>query len=211
MLSAAMAFPLHLLAQLPASASGLNALPGFWEAAAAAIAVALVLGLSGAKLLGLTRFRACLWWTALLLPTAATWTIPLGEDRTVSHLNFCILGVPPTPQMLFGNTPGEVTSNVAMLLPAGAAAMLWATGLPRIIALLLALAVSPAIEIMQLIPAVHRSCQMGDVINNSLGVLLGFCVASGLVELGRSLRVSGLFTQLASGTPTRTSPDSRYR
>ena len=76
--------------------------------------------------------------------------------------------------------------------------------------MLLALAVSPAIEIMQPIPAVHRSCQMGDVINNSLGVLLGFCVASGLVELEDPLRERTIHSA-RFWYPNEDVPDSRYR
>lgn len=178
-------------------------LPGWPVALAFGLAVGLLVGVALGPRLGITRARLALWLAAMLVVPAYTWTVPNSADRLPDTWEMCVKGYLPRPSMLLSGVPQEVVANVLLLIPAGAAAVLWPVGVQRLAALAVALAVSPVIEVVQLVPAMHRGCQVGDVINNSIGVLVGFALATAVESVWRSLR---LLRWPAVPSPTDPSP-----
>ena len=152
------------------------------------LALGMIIGAWAAPRLGLSRrATGALWLACLLVPLAYT----LSATRNAG-LAGCEVGLAPweSRTALFST---ETRANVAMLTPAGAAALLFPSGPRRLAALGAALALSPAIEVTQMVVRpLGRACQGADVFNNTLGVLLGFWLAAG---------VWVLWTALASGNP----------
>lgn len=165
-------------------------LPGFWTALLLGSVVAVVIALAVAPKVQLARWRVALWLGSLLLVPAATWTIPHHAGALSTSLRWCTQGQIPRPSMLTQGASQEVVSNLLLTVPAGAAVVLWPIGAPRLAALCVALAVSPTIEAVQLVPELQRGCQFGDVVNNSIGVLIGFALAAGLAAILSSWHAS---------------------
>ena len=162
-------------------------LPGWPVAVGLGLALALLVGAALGPRLGIARARLMLWLAALLMVPAYTWTVPNTADRLPDVWEMCVKGYLPQPSMLLSGVPQEVVANVLLLVPAGAAAVMWPLGAQRLAALAVALAVSPVVEAVQLVPAMHRGCQVGDVVNNSIGVVVGFALATALESLWRSV------------------------
>jgi glycopeptide antibiotics resistance protein len=81
----------------------------------------------------------------------------------------------------------ESRANILMLAPAGAAAFLFPPGVRRIAALGAALSLPLAIELTQRVWShLGRACQVFDVVNNMLGVLVGFWLVAGVVAMWES-------------------------
>lgn len=168
-------------------AFGLGAL---WSHAAVTLFISLVVGWLAARVLNRPNWQVCLWVSCVSLPAAFTLTRP-SLLATASDVNaWCSAGVMPSLGMFTRKIPADILRNIALLIPAGAAAILWPPGAQRLAALGTALAVSPAIEALQAIPEIHRSCEFSDVVNNSLGALLGFLLASGAASLWQSFRLT---------------------
>lgn len=125
--------------------------------------------------------RLALWLGAILLPLAYTWTASAGAGTpgcTVGSLPWDVLKPGPSREIFY---------NIELLIPAGAAAFLWPAGPRRAAALICAIALPPMIEFGQLMfPGLYRACQLGDIVNNELGVIIGWCAAAGVVAAWRS-------------------------
>lgn len=169
---------------LPLLPEGLvNFLPNL----AVTFALGIAIGAWFAPRLGLThRLTGALWLACLLAPLA--YTLSAARQEGVAG---CAVGLAPweSREALLSR---ETRTNVAMLMPAGAAALLFTSGPRRLAALGAALALSPAIELTQMVVRpLGRACQGADVLNNTIGVLLGFWVAAGVWVLWVSLAGSG--------------------
>ena len=163
-----------------------NGLGNFLPNLAVTVTIGIVMGAWLSVRLGLPRRTAgALWLTCMLLPLAYT----LSAARGVGVAG-CEVGLAPWASItaLFSS---ETRSNIIMLMPAGAAALLFPTGPRRLAALGAALALPPAIELTQMAARpLGRACQGADVFNNMVGVMLGFCLASGVWVIWASLTTS---------------------
>lgn len=160
------------------------ALPGLLPALLLLVASAWLAALALRGRLRVAGWRIGLWTFAVLLPTAAVWTVAAYRADEAWRLQPCTPGVWLHPSMLSSGIPGEIAINVALLVPAGAAAWLWPGRKARLAALLTALATPGVLEAVQyLIPQLHRECQWGDIANNVLGVALGYCLVAGVMAL----------------------------
>ncbi len=140
--------------------------------------ITLLLALVAAAVLSprvqLSAWRLCLWLVALMLPLPYTWTAAPGIGTPGCHW-----GQPPWDFVPKSDNP-EITFNILMLVPAGAAAWLWPDGPRRLAALVCALVTPAVLEFGQyLLPQLHRACQAGDIINNVIGALLGWSLVAG--------------------------------
>ena len=140
------------------------------------VAMGMVIGAWAAPRLGLTRrATGALWLTCLLVPLAYTLSATQGGG-----LAGCEMGLAPWESRT-AFFSAETRANVVMLIPAGAAALLFPSGPRRLAALGAALALPAAIEVTQMVVRpLGRACQGADVFNNTLGVLLGFWLAAGV-------------------------------
>ncbi|MFI0431909.1 MAG: VanZ family protein [Candidatus Nanopelagicales bacterium] len=121
------------------------------------------------------------WLLAQTVPLAYTWTKGLGGGTRGCHM-----GVPPW-EFCMGADNGEILLNVMLFVPAGAAAFLWPDGPHRLAALGVGLSIPLTVELGQyLVPQLERSCQLGDVLNNQIGVVLGWSLAAGAWSVARS-------------------------
>ncbi len=137
-----------------------------------AVAIALAAALAGTR--HVSMLRTMVWLLAMLVPLAYTWTEAAGSGTAGCHW-----GQPPWDFMPYATNP-EITRNIALMVPAGAAAWLWPTAHERLSALVCALAAPTVIEFGQyLVPQLHRACQAGDIINNMMGALLGWSMVAG--------------------------------
>jgi hypothetical protein len=143
------------------------------------VCVGLLVGAWASPRLGLNhRAKGALWLACLLVPLAYT----LSATRYPETLG-CQIGLFPweTRAALLSV---DTRANIVMLMPAGAAALLFPSGPRRLAALTTALALPVAIEVTQMVVRpLRRACQGADIFNNSLGVLLGFWLAAGLWTL----------------------------
>ena len=149
------------------------------------VVIAVAVGLVAATRLGLSRRRAIVWLLCLLAPLAYTLS-PSGFEGASG----CTLGLTPWqfPGAIFAL---DSRANVLMLIPAGAAAFLFADGIQRMAALVTALSLPLVIELVQLaVPGLGRSCQLFDVVYNLTGVLVGFWVVAGVLVLRDSIRAT---------------------
>lgn len=120
-------------------------------------------------------WRVALWLLTVAMPLAYTWTVATGAGTPGCHW-----GQPPWAFVPQANNP-EITFNILMLVPAGAAAWLWPDGPRRLAALFCALVTPAVVEFGQyLFPQLHRACQAGDIINNVIGVLVGWSLVAGV-------------------------------
>lgn len=138
----------------------------------------LLLALAVAALLSssvqLRTWRLWLWLSAVMLPLPYTWTAARDSGTPGCHW-----GQPPWDFAPQAANP-EITYNILLMVPAGAAAWLWPDGPRRLAALGCALASPTVIEFGQyVLPQLHRSCQAGDIINNVIGALLGWSLVAG--------------------------------
>lgn len=172
--------------------------PGLLPDLTATVVVCFVIAGVTAPGLAVSRPRLAVWLLALALPVAYTWSAatapaPFGCSSGTFFWQGLSIGVPV-----------EVWSNVVLLMPAGAAVFLWPRGVRRLTALVVACCIPPVLELGQL--AMHwlnRTCQYGDIVNNVLGVFVGFCAIAGALELRRLLREA--LARQASGGDARPS------
>ena len=161
-------------------------MPGFWPNFMATMVIATLVGAALAPRLGLSnRALGAVWLFCLLAPLAYTLT---SAHVTASG---CDIGLLPweSRSALFA---GETRANILLTVPAGAAALLFPSGHRRLAALGAALSLPIAIELTQLlVGSLGRACQVSDIVNNTIGVLLGFWLAAGVWTLWVGLRGSG--------------------
>lgn len=144
------------------------------------LAIAAVIAGTLGPHLRVRAWRVALWLFALTVPLAYTWSAAAGPASPGCHL-----GMPPWQFSVGGNNE-EIVANIALFVPAGASAFLWEIGARRLAALTVGLAVPPAVELGQLLlPGLERVCQLGDVLNNQIGVLLGWSIVAGVWAGGR--------------------------
>lgn len=138
--------------------------------------VGMLIGAWAAPRLGLSRrTTGALWLTCVLVPLAYTLSATQGGG-----VAGCEMGLAPW-ESRSALLSGETRANIVMLMPAGAAALLFPSGPRRLAALGAALALPAAIEVIQMVVRpLGRACQGADVFNNTLGVLLGFWLAAGV-------------------------------
>ncbi len=162
----------------PAALSGL--LPNL----TATVVLAIVVGLVAAPRLGLSRIAAVAWLLCLSSPVALTWTKADGGQQQIG----CAWSTGWWELNQFF-TDVDIVPNIVLLIPAGAAAVVFPRGPRRWSALLVALMVPPIIETGQAVmPGLNRTCQVGDIGNNMLGVVIGFAVA---VAVSATWRATG--------------------
>ena len=163
-----------------------NGLGNFLPNLAVTVTIGIVMGAWLSFRLGLPRrATGALWLTCMLLPLAYTLSAARGVGVTG-----CEIGLAPWESItaLFSR---ETRSNIIMLIPAGAAALLFPTGARRLAALGAALALPPLIEFTQMVARpLGRACQGADVFNNIVGVMVGFCLAAGVWVIWASLMSS---------------------
>lgn len=136
-------------------------------------------GVMGARL-HITEWRLALWLMSMTVPVAYTWTGGDGGGTPGCHM-----GVPPW-HLSLGGADSEILTNIALLIPAGATAFVWADASHRLAALTAALAIPAVVEAGQyLVPSLGRSCQFGDVLNNQIGVLVGWSLVAGILAVNR--------------------------
>lgn len=186
-------------------------LPGWWTAVLFGVALGTVIGVLLGPRLNIARWRLGLWLAVMLSVPAATWTVPTHAARFEAVLRGCTQGQLPRPSMLTSGFTTEVVSNIAMTVPIGAAAVLWPMGARRLAALCVALATPPLIETVQLIPVLRRGCQLGDVVNNSIGVLVGFALAAGVEAVVVSWRRAHEATGVREAASVDTDTDVSVR
>lgn len=153
---------------------------------AATCVVAVVVGFAMGPLIGLARWRVMVWLGSVLTPLAYTLS-----DTGLDSAKGCSIGLTPWEfaGALFAT---DTRTNVIMLIPAGAAAFLFPAGVQRLAALTAALCIPQPIELVQLV-ATHlgRSCQVFDVVNNMVGVMVGFWLVAGAVAVRESFAAVG--------------------
>lgn len=158
-------------------------LENFLPNLAITLAIGIVVGAWAAPKLGLSqRAVGALWLSCMLVPLAYT----LSSIPGVSDFG-CEVGLTPwqSTKALFSM---ETRANIAMLMPAGAAALLFPPGPRRLAAFGAALAMPATIEVTQMLARhLGRACQGADVFNNTLGVVVGFCLAAGVRAVVDSL------------------------
>lgn len=133
--------------------------------------------------LGVGVLRAYAWFVCLLTPMAYTLTAANGPG--IVGCEWGVLAWESRAAL----ASAETVSNVLLLVPAGAAAVLFPTGARRLAALGTALTLPFLIEFAQMVTRpLGRACQVSDVVNNTAGVLVGFCLAAGVWAVWVSLR-----------------------
>ncbi len=162
----------------------LSNMSGLLPNLAATVVLAIVVGLVAAPRLRLSRIAAVVWLLCLSAPVALTWTKADGGQQQIG----CAWSTGWWELNQFF-TDVDVVPNIVLLIPAGAAAAVFPRGPRRWSALLVALMVPLIIETGQaLMPWLNRTCQVGDIGNNMLGVLIGFAVA---VTVNAAWRATG--------------------
>jgi len=159
-------------------------LPDFVPNLLLTVLIAVVAGALAAPRLGL-RHRAlgAMWLLCLLAPLAYT----LSATRNGGAAG-CQLGLAPWESQT-ALLSAETRNNIALLAPAGAAAFLMPAGARRLAALGAALAMPLLIETTQMIVRpLGRACQVSDIVNNTVGVILGFVLAAGVWAVWDSIR-----------------------
>ena len=165
---------------LPLMPDGLpDLIPALLLIVAGAAVVAVMVG----DRIGVGVFRTYGWLVCLMVPVAYTLTAATGPG-----IVGCELGVLPWESRGALVSP-ETTSNILLFVPAGAATILFPSGARRLAALATVLALPVTIEMGQMITrTLGRACQISDVVNNEVGVLLGLWLASGVWVVCSSLR-----------------------
>ena len=152
--------------------------------------------------LGVGVLRACAWFVCLLAPMAFTLTAADGPGVVGCELGALAW---ESREALVSS---ETVANVLLLVPAGAAAVLFPSGARRLAALGTALALPFLIEFAQMVARpLGRACQVSDLVNNTAGVLLGFCLAAGIWTLWVSLRAVVRRPGVGSAAQTRVTRD----
>lgn len=173
-------------------------LDDFWPTLSWTVVVAIAAGLVASRAATSTRPRTVLWFTTALVPVAFTWT-PAALRGTPG----CHWGLLPW-EVASSTGAQEVFYNILLFVPAGTAAWLLPVGAPRLAALCVGLLIPPAIEAVQLtLPMLNRACQAGDILNNMLGVLIGWCLVAGAVAAVQTAREASPPTQRQYGHPQR--------
>ena len=141
--------------------------------------LAILFGVVAAPRLRLSHLAAVCWFLCTSAPVALTWTAADGDPQPLG----CAWGAGWWELTRFF-TDADIVPNIVLLVPAGAAAVLFPRGSRRWAALLVALAIPVIIETGQAVmPWLNRTCQVGDVGNNALGVLVGFVVGVSVAEV----------------------------
>jgi hypothetical protein len=153
-----------------------SSLVNFLPNLAITLLLGILIGAWAAPRLGLSRrATGAMWLAALLVPLAYTLSAAGSGNPTG-----CEMGLAPW-ESRSALLSRETRANIVMLMPAGAAALLFPSGPRRLAALGAALALPAAIEVTQMVvQPLGRACQGADVFNNTLGVLLGFWLAAGV-------------------------------
>lgn len=159
-------------------------LPGFEINLVFTLGFAVAMGMLIAPYLQMRRWAAVVWLICLLAPLAYTLTATASGGLTGCD----ITGLPwDSRSALFAP---NTRMNVVMMIPAGAALLLLPRGAFRLAGLGISLALPIAIEFTQMAPFLRRGCQFADVVTNQAGVLIGWCLAAGLVTAWQSWRVA---------------------
>jgi len=181
----------------PASLSGLSGLvrgddavlPWLLPGVAISAVVSVLIGGLVARALGTHRAVATLLVFSLGVIVSATLT-PLGGDLVLDGgspgtCDLSRLGLPPLGAFRGLN---DASLNVLLFVPLGVAIALLPRS-PRTVAVaIVALLLPVVIETTQLVvPAISRGCESADVIDNLIGLVVGFVAGLALAALARRL------------------------
>jgi len=168
-------------------------LPWLLPGIALAGAVSVLAGGSVARWLGVRRSIATFGVFALGLILASTLT-PI-DAAFVDYVNYsrgvrvCDLSrtwLPPPSEMLSGS---DATLNILLFVPLGAAIGIAPWSARKLVVLVVALALSPTIEALQLfMQPLHRGCESADVVDNLSGLVAGLVVGMTLAWLAPVLK-----------------------
>ncbi len=162
--------------------------PGFFPGLAVSIGVAVLASRPVARALGSGLVLAGALVISLGVVLSATVTpSPLGSQRDIARTSltesyrplcdFSRIGPAPIGEYL---SESDTSLNVLLFVPFGLAVGLLPRSRPKLALVLCALALSPAIEAVQLVALpLHRACQSGDVFDNVAGLLLGLALGGG--------------------------------
>ena len=173
------------------------ALPWFLPGLVLSIIVGLLIGPALARALGTRRSVAYLLVVSIGAIVAAT--IPPtagGPDWDLGAGSQCDLDGPWLAPMRYYFRPTEDSLNVLLFIPLGVALGLLPRSRRSLALIVGALALPIAVEATQLLlPVLGRGCELGDVVNNTLGLLLGLSIG----------RIAPVLARLASapGDPAR--------
>jgi len=168
-------------------ASTLSGYPGFLPGVVVSILVAYVASTAVARVFRVGRFVGGALVFGLLIIVSATLT-PGGTAARAGGLTCDVsrIGLAPLHDLL---RISEVSLNVALFIPLGAALGLLPRSGRKATAIIAALALPVAIETIQLlVPFLERACQSADVSDNVTGLLIGLGVGTltgfGIARLG---------------------------
>jgi hypothetical protein len=169
----------------------MTALPWFVPGVILAVIVALLIAPAIARALGTRRSVAYLLVVSIGAIIAAT--IPPnagGPDWDPGAGSQCDLDGPWLAPMSYYLRITEDSLNVLLFIPLGLALGLLPRSRRTLILIVAVLAIPIAVEATQLLlPVLGRGCELGDVVNNTLGLLLGLSIG----------RVVPVLARLASG------------
>jgi hypothetical protein len=141
-----------------------------------------------ARILRISRWHAVFLLLALGLVLMATLpptgALLAGRGSPVDHCDLSRMGIAPWSVLL---RPNETSLNVLLFVPLGLA-LGALPGSPRAAVLIVGAFLLPvAIELFQLaVPALGRGCQSADVIDNTMGLVIGLALGfAGHRLLGR--------------------------
>jgi hypothetical protein len=181
-----------------------EALPWFLPGLAVSLALGLVLAPPLARALGATRAVAYLLIVSLgavvsatLLPTAG------GFDWAAAGVGGCEVHRAWLAPLGHYLRPTEESLNVLLFVPLGIALALLPRSARTAAVIATAVAMPALVETTQmLLPVLGRGCEVGDVVNNSIGLVLGLVVGLGAGRIGTAARTFG-----TAGPPGRHAPD----
>lgn len=163
-------------------------LPWFLPGVAISVAVSLAAGGRVGRVLGVRRAVASLLILSLGIILAATLT-PLGGNLDFDTVvpgscDLSRIGLPPLAELLGIN---DTSLNFLLFIPLGISIAFLPRSRRTVAVILAAIALPFAIEVTQLfVPLLARGCESADVVDNLMGLALGFAggaVAGGLVAL----------------------------
>jgi hypothetical protein len=153
----------------------MQSVPLFVPGVLLSISLALLASPGLANRLGISRAHAALLILAIGAILSATLTPQEGALQGVlgsGRCDFSRWRPAPLREYVAG---GDIEGNVLLFLPLGVAVGLMPSRGPRLRLLLFGLILPFAIEGIQLVlPILDRACESADVVDNGLGMLLGF-------------------------------------
>lgn len=159
-----------------------EALPWFLPGLAVSALVALIISPFVAHVLGTPRAVAFLMVVSIGAIAAAT-LLPAagGLDMTAEHVGGCHTDRPWVAPLDHYLRPSEESLNVLLFVPLGIAVALLPRARRTLAVGIMLFGLSVAVESFQvLVPVLGRSCEIGDVVANTLGLgiglLIGVCV-----------------------------------